>query len=53
MPRYSVEIDFDDEITTHEIEADNEEEAGWQASDILRDIVRCKTSYSVSEIEAE
>ena len=52
MPKYSVKIDFDDDVETHEIEADNEEEAEYWASDTLRDIVRNKTAYSVTEIEA-
>ena len=53
MPKYSVEIDFDGEVTTHEIERDNREEAEYWASDTLRDIVRGKTSYSVDQIEPE
>lgn len=53
MPKYSIEIDFDDDVTTHEIEADNEEEAEYWASDTLRDIVRSKTSYFVTEITTD
>ena len=51
MPKFKVLIDFDGDCSTHEIEADNQEEAEWWASDTLRDIVRVKTSYSVDEIK--
>tara|TARA_R110000744_G_scaffold140941_1_gene252266 strand:+ start:481 stop:633 length:153 start_codon:yes stop_codon:yes gene_type:complete len=50
MPKYSVEIDFDGEVTKHEIERDSREEAEYWAS---RHLVLGKTSYSVDQIEPE
>jgi hypothetical protein len=52
MPKYLIEIDFDDNVTTHEVEATCLEGAEYWASDTLRNIVRSKTSYSINEINS-
>lgn len=50
MPRYRIKVDFDGDATEYEVEKDSLEEAEWEASDRLRDMVYNRCSANAEEI---